>query len=87
MFLAAFVLGPPIGGVIIMALLQVVPWLATGLADPVPQFGANLVRSLLLYVPLSYLVCGPSAALAGLALAPTSHGAGASRGGRASPRR
>ena len=52
-----------------MALLQVVPWLATGLADPVPQFGANLVRSLLLSVPLSYLVGGPSAALAGLALA------------------
>ena len=68
-FLAAFVLGPPIGGVIIMALLQVVPWLAKGLADPVPQFGANLVRSLLLSVPLSYLVGGPSAALAGLALA------------------
>ena len=68
-FLAAFVLGPPIGGVIIMALLQVVPWLATGLADPVPQFGANLVRSLLLAVPLSYLVGGPSAVLAGLALA------------------
>ena len=69
MFLAAFVLGPPIGGVIIMALLQVVPWLATGLADPVPQFGANLVKSLLLALPLSYLVGGPSAMLVGLALA------------------
>ena len=68
-FLAAVVLGPPIGGVIIMALLQVVPWLATGLADPAPQFGANLFMSLLWAVPLSYLVGGPSAALAGLALA------------------
>jgi hypothetical protein len=68
-FLAAFVLGPPIGGIVIMALLQVVPWLATGLADPVPQFGANLFKSLLLAVPLSYLVGGPAAMLAGLALA------------------
>jgi hypothetical protein len=68
-FLAAFVLGPPIGGVINMALLQVVPWLGNGLADPVPQFGANLVKSLLLALPLSYLVGGPAAAIAGLALA------------------
>lgn len=52
-----------------MALLQVVPWLATGLADPVPQFGANLFKSLLLALPLSYLVGGPAAAIAGLALA------------------
>ena len=68
-FLAAFVLGPPIGGIITMALLQGVPWLARGLADPVPQFGANLIKSLLLAVPLSYLVGGMSAMLAGLALA------------------
>ncbi|HEY8246755.1 MAG TPA: hypothetical protein VIG38_05695 [Hyphomicrobium sp.] len=68
-FLAAFVLGPPIGGVIIMALLQVLPWLSGGLADPAPQFGANLIKSLLLAVPLSYLVGGLSAMLAALALA------------------
>ena len=67
--LAALVLGPPIGGITVMALLQVVPWLATGLADPAPQFGANLVKSVLLAVPLSYLVGGIPAVLAGLALA------------------
>jgi hypothetical protein len=67
--LAAVVLGPPIGGMVVMALLQIVPWLATGLADPAPQFGANLVKSVLLAVPLSYLVGGIPAVLAGLALA------------------
>ena len=67
--LAAIVLGPPIGGIVVMALLQVVPWLATGLADPAPQFGANLVKSVLLAVPLSYLVGGIPAVLAGLAVA------------------
>ena len=67
--LAAVVLGPPIGGITVMALLQIVPWLATGLADPAPQFGANLVKSVLLAVPLSYLVGGIPAVLAGLALA------------------
>ena len=67
--LAAFVLGPPIGGITVMALLQVVPWFATGFADPAPQFGANLVKSVLLAVPLSYLVGGIPAVLAGLALA------------------
>jgi hypothetical protein len=67
--LAAVALGPPIGGITIMALLQIVPWLATGLADPAPQFGANLVMSVLLAVPLSYVVGGIPAVLAGLALA------------------
>ena len=67
--LAAVVLGPPIGGIIVMALLQIVPWLATGLADPAPQLGANLIKSVLLAVPLSYVVGGIPAVLAGLALA------------------
>jgi hypothetical protein len=67
--LAAVVLGPPIGGIVVMALLQIVPWLATGLADPAPQFASNLVKSVLLAVPLSYLVGGIPAVLAGLALA------------------
>ena len=67
--MAAVVLGPPIGGITVMVLLQIVPWLATGLADPAPQFGANLVKSVLLAVPLSYLVGGIPAVLAGLALA------------------
>jgi hypothetical protein len=68
-FLAAFVLGPPVGGLVVMALLQVVPWIATSFADPLPEFGANLLTSLALAVPLSYFVGGFSAALAGLALA------------------
>jgi hypothetical protein len=67
--LAALVLGPPIGGITVMALLQIVPWLAAGLADPAPQFGTNLLKSVLLAVPLSYLVGGIPAVLAGLALA------------------
>jgi hypothetical protein len=67
--LAALVLGPPIGGIAVMVLLQIVPWLATGLADPAPQFGANLLKAVLLAVPLSYLVGAVPAVLAGLALA------------------
>lgn len=67
-FLAAFVLGPPIGGVAFMALLQVVPWFATGFSPPAPEVG-NLLKSLPFMVPLSYLVGGMSAGLAGLALA------------------
>lgn len=45
-FLAAFVLGPPIGGVAFMALLQVVPWFATGFTAPAPEVG-SLFKSLL----------------------------------------
>lgn len=67
--LAALALGPPIGGITVMALLQIVPWLAAGLTGPAPQFGANLLKSVLLAVPLSYLVGGIPAVLAGLALA------------------
>jgi len=67
-FLAAFVLGPPIGGVAFMALLQVVPWFATGFSAPAPEVG-NLLKSLPFLVPLSYLVGGMAAGLAGLALA------------------
>jgi hypothetical protein len=67
--LAAVVLGPPIGGITVMALLQIVPWLASGLVDPTPQIGANLIKSVILAVPLSYVVGGIPAVLAGLALA------------------
>ena len=67
--LAAVVLGPPIGGIAVMALLQILPSLATGLADPAPQLGVNLIKSVLLPVPLSYVVGGIPAVLAGLALA------------------
>jgi hypothetical protein len=67
-FLAAFVLGPPIGGVVFMALLQGVPWFAAGFAAPAPEVG-NLLKSLPLLVPLSYFIGGMAAGLAGLALA------------------
>ena len=68
-FAAALVLGPPIGGIVVMALLQLLPWIATGFADPVPKVGANLLSALLMMVPLSYFVGGMAAGLAGLALA------------------
>ncbi len=68
-FLAAFVLGPPIGGIVFMALLQLLPWIATNFVVPLPEFSAGLFTSLLLAVPLSYFAGGFSAALAGLALA------------------
>ncbi len=68
-FVAAFVLGPPIGGIVVMALLQLLPWIATGFADPVPRVGANLLSSLLMMVPLSYFIGGMAAGLGGLALA------------------
>ncbi len=68
-FLAAFVLGPPIGGIVVMTLLQVLPWIVTDFTDPIPHFGANLMASLLLAVPLSYFAGGTSALIAGLALA------------------
>lgn len=68
-FLAAFVLGPPIGGIVVMTLLQVLPWVVTDFSDPIPHFGANLMASLLLAVPLSYFAGGAAALIAGLALA------------------
>ena len=68
-FAVALVLGPPIGGIVVMALLQLLPWIATGFADPVPKVGANLLSALLMMVPLSYFVGGMAAGLAGLALA------------------
>ncbi|MEI9902311.1 MAG: hypothetical protein WDN31_22015 [Hyphomicrobium sp.] len=68
-FLAAFALGPPIGGIVVMGLLQVLPWIATDFVVPLPEFGADLTMSLLLAVPLSYFAGGASALLAGLALA------------------
>lgn len=69
MFLAAFVLGPPVGGIVTMGLLQGLPWLASGFSDHVGEFGGNLLSSMLLAVPLSYFVGGGAAIIAGLALA------------------
>jgi hypothetical protein len=65
----AIVLGPPLGGLAVMALLQVVPWVATDFSVPLPEFGKNLASALLLSIPLSYAVGAYSAILAGLALA------------------
>lgn len=52
-----------------MALLQVVPWIATDFSVPLPEFGKNLFSVLLLAIPLSYAVGAHAAILAGLALA------------------
>lgn len=67
--IAALVLGPPLGGIVVLGLIQVVPWIATGLGVPLPEFGANLMSTILLALPLAYFVGAYSAILAGLALA------------------
>lgn len=67
--IAAVGLGPPLGGVAVMALLQLAPWIATDFAVPFPEFGKNLLSALLMAIPLSYAVGAYSAILAGLALA------------------
>jgi len=67
--IAAVGLGPPLGGIAVMALLQVVPWFAADFSTPVPEFGKNLLSAVLLAIPLSYAVGVYSAVLAGLALA------------------
>jgi len=67
--IAALVLGPPLGGIAIMALMQIVPWAATGFGVPLPEFGANLLSTILLAIPLAYFIGAYSAILAGLALA------------------
>ncbi|MFN3622482.1 MAG: hypothetical protein ACK4TP_00330 [Hyphomicrobium sp.] len=67
--IAALLLGPPLGGIVVIGLLQLVPWMATDFAVPLPEFGKNLVSALLLAIPLSYAVGAYSAILAGLALA------------------
>jgi len=67
--IAAVLLGPPLGGLVVMGLLQILPWIATDFSVPLPEFGKNLVSALALAVPLSYAVGGSSAILGGLALA------------------
>ncbi len=67
--IAALVLGPPLGGIVVIGLLQFVPWVSTDFAVPLPEFGNNLFSALVLAVPLSYLVGAYSAILGGLALA------------------
>jgi hypothetical protein len=65
----AILLGPPLGGIAVMALLQVVPWIAADFSVSLPEFGKNLASALLLSIPLSYAIGAYSAILAGLALA------------------
>ena len=67
--IAAVIMGPPLGGVVVMGLLQVVPWMATGMPVDLPAFGENLLSALALSVPLSYMVGAHAAVLAGVALA------------------
>ncbi|CAN1724248.1 conserved membrane protein of unknown function [Hyphomicrobium sp. 1Nfss2.1] len=67
--IAAVVLGPPLGGAALIALMQIVPWIATDFPVSVPEFSQNLFRSISIAVPLAYVVGLYSAILAGLALA------------------
>lgn len=67
--IAAVVLGPPLGGAAVMALFQLVPWMATDFSTPLPEFGKNLLSVIALAIPLSYVVGAYSAILGGLALA------------------
>jgi len=67
--IAAVVLGPPLGGAALVALTQIVPFIATNFPVSVPEFSADLFKSIAIAVPLSYVVGLYSAILAGLALA------------------
>ena len=68
-FIAVFVLGPPIGGSLVLIGLQVSQWIASAPAEPLLQRLAGLGQLLLVTVPLSYYVGGMAAGIAGLALA------------------
>lgn len=63
------VLGPPLGGIVTMGLLQIVPWMATGFETPLPEFGMSLLGVVLVTIPFSYFVGAHAAILGGLALA------------------
>jgi hypothetical protein len=67
--IAAVALGPPLGGIVIMALLHLLPALEGNLGPSLPEFGKNLLSALALAVPLSYVFGGTGAILGGLALA------------------
>jgi hypothetical protein len=67
--IAAVILGPLLGGVAVMALLQLLPWMATDFGTPLPEFGKNLVSAVVLAIQLSYVIGVYAAILAGLALA------------------
>jgi hypothetical protein len=65
----AILLGPPLGGIAVMTLLQVVPWAAPDFRVPLPEFGKNLASAVLLSIQLSYAIGAYAAILGGLALA------------------
>jgi hypothetical protein len=67
--IAAVLLGPPLGGVVVMSLLQLVPWIAMDFSTPLPEFGKDLLSVVVLAIPLSYFIGGYCAIVAGLALA------------------
>src|SRR5262249_28740645 len=54
--IAAVVLGPPLGGIVVMALFQLVPWMATNFSTPLPELGKNLLSVIALAIPISYVV-------------------------------
>ncbi|MFA5898480.1 MAG: hypothetical protein WC829_05145 [Hyphomicrobium sp.] len=67
--IAALLLGPPLGGIVVMALMQFLPWMAADFGTPLPEFSSNFLSAVALAIPLSYLVGAHAAILAGLALA------------------
>jgi len=62
-------LGPPIGAILLMLLMQFVPWVANGFPEPVSTFIPGFFAALIAALPLSYVFGGHTAVLAGLALA------------------
>ncbi len=67
-FLVVLLLGPPVGGAVFMALLQLVPQIATGFPDPPVEIAKNLAIAVLLALPLSYMVGAAPAFIAALVL-------------------
>ena len=69
MVIAAVALGPPLGGIVVMALLQLVPAMEGNFGASLSEFGKNLLNAIALAIPLAYFVGATSAILGGLALA------------------
>ena len=67
--IAAVALGPPLGGIVVMALLQLLPAMDGNYGAALPEFGKNALTAIALAIPFSYFVGGTSAILGGLALA------------------
>lgn len=67
--IAAVLLGPPLGGIAVMALLQLVPAMEGNFGTTLPEFGENMLSAVALAIPLAYVVGAHAAILGGLALA------------------